>query len=99
MMEYSQIAKQTIDFQKSAFSGWYDAVVTVQDQASSAMEKMMDQVTWVPEEGRKAVQNWVNLCQEERVRFKSYVEAGFAGLEKHFAEETKTAPAKSAPKK
>ena len=94
MMAYNQIAKQTIDFQKSSFINGYNAVTRVQDQAAAAVDTMMNQTSLVPEEGRQAIKNWVNACQEERNRFKSYVEDGFSGLEKRLAPESKSAPAK-----
>ena len=94
MMEYNQIAKQTIDFQKSSFINGYNAVTRVQDQAAAAVDTMMNQTSLVPEEGRQAIKSWVNACQEERNRFKSYMEDSFSGLEKHLAQESKSAPAK-----
>ena len=92
MMEYNQIAKQAIDFQKTSFKSWYHAVAMVQDQAAAAVDTIMNQTSLVPEEGREAIKSWINACQEERDRFKSYVEEGFSGLEKHLAQESKTAP-------
>ncbi len=97
MMEYNQIAKQAIDFQKSFFMSGYNAVAMVQDQATAAMDKMINQTSLVPEEGRQAINSLVNACQEERNRFKSYVEDSFSGLEKHLAKESKKTPAQ--PKK
>jgi hypothetical protein len=83
MTPYSQIAKQMIDFQKTSFSSMYDAVATLQDQAVDAVDTMLDQTTWLPEEGRKAIRSWVDACQEERDRFKTYVDDGFNGLAKY----------------
>jgi hypothetical protein len=85
-MEYTQITRQVLDFQKMSFSNWYDAVALLQDQATSAMDMVLDQNTWMPEEGRKAIQSWVSACQKERGRLKSYIDEGFAGLEKIMAE-------------
>ncbi len=85
-MEYTQITKQMLDFQKMSFSNWYDTVAMLQDQATSAMDIALDQNTWIPEEGRKAIQSWVSACQQERGRFKSYVDEGFAGIEKLMSE-------------
>ena len=85
-MEYSQITRQVLDLQKMSFSNWYDAIALLQDQATTAMDMVLDQNTWVPEEGRKAIQSWVSACQQERGRFKSYIDEGFAGLEKVMAE-------------
>ena len=95
MMEYNQIAKQTIDFQKNAFESGYNVVSRAQDQAAEAVETMLNQTSLVPEEGRQAIKSWVNACQEGRNRFKSYVEDGFSGLEKHLAPESKIVPVKS----
>ena len=92
MIEYNQIAKKAIDFQKNSFINGYDAVARVQDQAAEAVDTLMNQTSLVPEAGRQVIKNWVNTCQEERDRFKSYVEDGFRGLEKRFAGESKTAP-------
>ena len=88
-MEYTQITKQVLDFQKMSFSSWYNAVSLLQDQATSAMDMVLDQNTWMPEEGRKAIQSWVSACQTERGRFKSYIDEGFAGLEKIMDEDKK----------
>jgi len=95
-MEYTDISKQVIDFQKMSFSNWYNALSMVQDQTTSAMDIVLDQSTWVPEEGRKAVQGWLNACQEERDRFKSYVDDSFSSMEKYLAKSKKAAPVKTA---
>ena len=95
MMEYNQIAKQAIDFQKNAFESGYNVVSRVQDQAAEAVETMLNQTSLVPEDGRQAIKSWVNACQEARNHFKSYVEDGFSGLEKHLAPESKIVPVKS----
>ena len=95
MMEHNQITKQAIDFQKTAFNSWYNAVTMVQDQAAGAVETMMNQTSLVPEDGRQAIKTWLNACQEERNRFKSYVEDSFSGLEKHLAKESKSVSAKA----
>jgi hypothetical protein len=49
------------------------------------------QSTWVPEEGRKAIQSWLRACQEERDRFKEYADMGLLKV--------KTKPAKKHGKK
>jgi len=88
-MEYTQITKQVLDFQKVTFSNWYDALAMLQDQATSAIGMALDQNVLIPEEGRKAIHSWVSACQQERGRFKSYVDDGFSGIEKFMAESKK----------
>lgn len=82
MFDASQAAKQVIGFQKSAFTSCYDVVANAQDQAVSAMNLVLDHSSIMPEEGRKALSNWVSACQQERGRLKSYMDTGFSNLEK-----------------
>ena len=89
-MEQNKITKRVIDYQKLSFDHWYNAVAMIQDQAESTMDLMFNQATWIPQEGRNAYQSWMNVCQQERGRYKSYVEKGFATLEKFLTETTKT---------
>ena len=81
MFDPSQAVKQVIGLQKGVLTSWYDAVSNAQDQAVSAMDLVLDQAGVVPEEGRKALSTWVNACQQERGRLKSYMDAGFSNLE------------------
>jgi hypothetical protein len=95
IMEYRQINKGVIDFQKLSFDNWYSAVSMVQDQAASTMDMMLNQATWIPEDGRNAIQNWIDAAKDERERFKSYVDKSFATFEKSVLEPRKTSgPAK-----
>ena len=94
-MEYTQIAKQVIDFQKMSFANWYNAVTMAQEQATSAVDLVLEQNNWMPEQGRQALMSWRDACQEETGRFKSYVDEGFAGLEKFLGQSKKATSAKS----
>ena len=94
-MAYTQITKQMLDFQKMSFSNWFDTVAMLQDQATSAVDMVLEQNAWMPEEGLKAVQSWISACQQERGRFKSYVDEGFAGIEKLLAEGRKAVQTKT----
>ena len=90
-MEASQITKQVIDFQKTSFENWYSAMSLFQDQAVSTVDMMLDQAYLIPEDGRNAIQSWMGVLQEERDRFKAYVDKGFSTLEKAIAEPRKPA--------
>ncbi len=84
-MEATKISKQAMNFQKMTFENWYKAMTLMQDQAVSTMDKMLGQATWMPEDGRNAIQNMVGVIQDERDRFKSYVDDSFVTLEKALA--------------
>ena len=89
-METNQITKQMIKFQKMSFNNWYNAVSIVQDQAVSAMDTMLGQASWLPEDGRDAIHNWVSDIKDGRDRFKNYVDDGFVSLEKTLTGAPKT---------
>ena len=86
-MEFGRISKQIMEFQKLTFTNCFDAVVMLQDQATSAMSRTVQQNTWLPEEGQKMIQSWVDACRQERERFRTYVDNGFTYIETYFAVE------------
>jgi polyhydroxyalkanoate synthesis regulator phasin len=92
MMEYNPFAKQAVIFQKNLFENTYNIIAKVQDQATEAVDTLMNQTRLVPEEGRQVMKSWIIACREVRDRYKSYVEEGFTGLEKRFSQESETAP-------
>ena len=84
-MDANKISKQAINFQKMTFDNWYKAMTRVQDQAVSTMDMMLNQATWLPEDGRNTIQNWVGAMQDGQERFKGYMDDSFVSLEKVFA--------------
>ena len=94
-MKTNEITKQALDFQKGVFTGWYGAMSILQDQAASAVDMMLNQ-SWLPDQGRQVISNWVSTCKNERDRFKVYMDESFSGLEKYLAQEIKAAPGRPA---
>jgi hypothetical protein len=89
------MAKQVIEYQKSSFFGVFDAMATLQDKAVDTVDTVLDQTSWLPDDGRKALQGWVDVCQEERDRFKSYVDDSFNNIEKYLGSVKIIRPAKA----
>ena len=84
-MDYSGITKLVLDVQKLTFSNWHNTMAIIQDQTTSVMDFVLAKNKWLPENGRKAVQGWLNACQKERNHFKQYVDEGFSSMEKYIA--------------
>ncbi len=93
-MNTNEITKQALDFQKGVFDGWYGAMSILQDQAALAVDTMLNQTSWIPDQGRQVISSWVSSCKNERDRFKAYMDESFSGLEKYLAQEKKAAPAR-----
>jgi hypothetical protein len=88
-MDYSYLTKQVVDLQKMSFANWINAIGIVQDQTASAMDTIIDQNTWIPEQGRDAMQAWIKACRQEQTRFKSFIDQGFSTMEKFLAQDKK----------
>lgn len=96
MIKPSQFTQQMIDLQKTSFLNLYKAATTVQKQASSAMDLMLNQAPWIPSESRHFISDWLETCQQESDRFKTYVEKSFANLGMYFSPEAAAKTTKTA---
>ena len=83
-MDQKQIFKQMVDFNKGAFNNAFNAMVMVQDQNETLANTMLSQATWMPEEGKKAVQEWVETFKKGREEYKKTVDEAFKKVEDFF---------------
>ncbi len=49
----TRLAKQVIDFQRTMFENVFKSTVMFQDVMESAANTLLNQATWLPEEGKK----------------------------------------------
>ena len=80
-MDQKTIFKQMVEFNKGAFNNAFNAMVMVQDQNETLANTMLNQATWMPEEGKKAVQEWVETFKKGREEYKKTVEEAFKKVE------------------
>jgi hypothetical protein len=73
-MEPKQVVKQMIDFNKTAFESGFNTMVMLQDQAERMVKIFMEQSPWVPEEGKKALNDWISPLKSARDDLKRTVE-------------------------
>jgi predicted aminopeptidase len=85
-MDNTQILKQMLDFQKTTFDNAFSAMVMMQGQSEQMVNGLLDQATWLPEEGRKAVAEWVATCNKGRDDYKGLVDESFKKVESFFAD-------------
>ena len=88
----NEITRRALDFQKSTFATCYDAVSAIQDHTVSEVDKLLNQTTWIPDEGRKVISSWINFCKNERERYRAYLEESFSVLKRHFPAAKEDAP-------
>jgi len=88
-MDQNQIFKQMIDFNKATFDNSFSAMVMVQEQTEKMVSTILEQATWLPEEGKKAIEEWVNACKKGAEDFKKAVDDNFEKVEDFFASSKK----------
>ncbi len=86
MMDQKQILKQMVEFNQATFNNTFQAMVLLQDQFERVAQTAIDQANWLPAEGRKAIENWVEAYKTGRDKYKDYVEDSYKKVEKYFAE-------------
>lgn len=83
-MEQKQLLKQMIEFNQSAFNNSYNAMVMLQEQFEHVANTVLEQATWLPAEGRNAIENWVQSYKTGRDNYKQYMEESYRQVEKFF---------------
>jgi polyhydroxyalkanoate synthesis regulator phasin len=84
-MEPKQIAKQVIDFNKTAFDNSFEAMTVLQDQTEKMVNAIIEQNTLIPEEGKKAVADWVKSYKKGRSDMKATADESFKKVEAFFS--------------
>ena len=88
-MDPKKVAKQTFDFYKSTFNNTFNAMMMLQEQTEKVMNMYVEQTTGFPEEGKKAINEWIKAYKKGSADFKSAVDESFKRLEGFFAEPAK----------
>lgn len=83
-MDQKQIAKQMIQFNKTALDNSFKAMTMVYDQNQKMVESMLQQSTWLPENGRQAIQDWMNAFKTGCDDFKKLLDENYAKVETFF---------------
>jgi len=84
-MEPFKLAKQMIDFNKATFDNSFNAIAMLHEQMEKTQNTFLEQASWLPQEGRKALCEWVTTCRKGRENFKTVVDDSFKKVESYFA--------------
>jgi polyhydroxyalkanoate synthesis regulator phasin len=89
-MESLKLAKQMIEFNKASFNNAYTAMVAFQEQTERMARTFIDQASWLPEEGKNILDEWLKTLKTGREEYKKTVDESFHKVEDYFAREGKT---------
>lgn len=85
-MSQTAMARQMIETTKAAFDTSFRGMALLQEQAERAAESFLSQAPWLPEEGTKAVRDWIELCRQGRTSYKEAVDSGYTNVMEFLAE-------------
>ena len=71
------MAKQMLDANKAAFDSSFKAMVMIQEQAEKMTDTLLEQTSWLPDEGKKMIREWVEACRKGRDDYKRVVDEGY----------------------
>lgn len=83
-MDQRQIFKQMIDFNRSTFDNSFNAMVMLQEQTEKMANTILEQATWIPEEGKKVIKEWASSYKKGCEDFKKVVDENFKKVEDFF---------------
>jgi len=84
-MDQKMMFKQMLAFQKTTFDNSFNAMAAMQEQGEKMVNTFIEQAEWLPEEGKKAVANWINAYKEGRTKYREAVEKNFEKVEEYFS--------------
>jgi hypothetical protein len=94
-MEYDQMFRQMMAFNKTTFDNGFNALVTLQEQNEKMANTFLEQAPWLPGELRNVIDVWLSTCKNGRGDFKRLVDDNFNKVEAFFGA-PKVKPAKTA---
>jgi polyhydroxyalkanoate synthesis regulator phasin len=85
-MDPKHIAKQMMVFNKTAFDNNFRAMQALQEQTEKLVGKFWEKSPMFPEEGKKAISDWMSSYKKGCDDFKSLVDGNFKKVEDFFKE-------------
>jgi len=76
-MDYMQATKQMMELNKVAFDNTFKIMTMLQDQTENHVFRFLERATWIPMEGRKAIDEWLDTYKNGRESFKTYSDKNY----------------------
>jgi hypothetical protein len=83
-MDQKQMLKQMIELNQTTFNNTFNALALMQDQFERVAQTAITQATWLPAEGKKAIENWVDAFKTGRDSFKKHVDDCYKKVEEFY---------------
>ena len=84
-MDQKQIAKQMMDFNKTAFDNNFNSITILQDQTEKLVFRFLEKAPLLPEDGKKAINEWIKAYKKGRLDFKAAADDSYKKVTDYFA--------------
>jgi len=85
-MNPKQITKQLMDFNKIAFDSSFNAMTVLHDQTENTVFRFLEKAQWIPEDGKKLINEWTKAYKKGREYFKAYTDEYYKSMTASSAE-------------
>ncbi|PKN17365.1 MAG: hypothetical protein CVU71_16450 [Deltaproteobacteria bacterium HGW-Deltaproteobacteria-6] len=92
-MDNQQMAKEMFALNKSMLDNTFNMISSVQDQSARMVTTAMEKTNWMPEEGKKFVNDWVSAYQKRRNDFKMIADEKYKYFTSYFVNQESTGAA------
>jgi len=76
-MDYMQATKQMMEINKAAFDNTFKVMTMLQDQTENYVFRFLERATWIPQENRKVINEWLDTYKNGRESFKTYTDESY----------------------
>jgi len=97
-MDQKQIAKQMMEFNKTAFDNTFSAMIVLQDQSEKLVSRFLEKAPWFQEKEKKAITDWINTYKKGREDFKNSADESYKKVADYFSDSQKEETAKTGKK-
>jgi len=83
-MDQKQMLKKMLEFNQTTFNNAFNTMALLQDQFEHMSKTMLEQATWLPAEGRQAIENGTKAYKSACQTFKQQIDDSYKQVEKTF---------------
>ncbi len=79
-MNSTQIVKQMFDFQRTSFDNFFNTLILVQEQGEKMTSTIFEQISWLPEENKRLMDQWLTMAKKGRDDLKSTMDDNYKNV-------------------
>ena len=83
-MDHQKMTRQMMQLNKTSFDNSFEAMNMACEQNKKMADEFLSQAEWIPEEGKRAYQEWMSAVSSGASDFKKIVDENYRKVEGYF---------------